>query len=444
MKLLTKLTLFITLSKLVIVALFVALLPTLIENIAFQYTNYYLREQKDKVMSVVNRNGVDFYLQGDSSYGSYTMLKEEYISLEPAQQQTKRDTIETTQRIVERDTLNYRVLSHTFNYSHKNYILEIGKTTSSINQYNDDLQRVALYVLITLVIITIVIDLVFTRFLLRPLGLIIKTKLLNRRFPFKEQPPAIKTTTVDFKLLDDSFIKLMDQIHETFEKEREFTANASHELMTPISILQTKMENLMVESELDEQFQSRLLEMMKTLSRLKKIVHSLLLISRIENEQFARAGSIAVKTLLNDVVEDLDHRLEEKALTIVMNVSDEVTINNINSDLIFQLIYNLINNAIRYNKSGGTIEINEVFEVDSYSINIKDTGIGIPEHELSTIFNRFKKANRSGNEGYGLGLAIVKSIINYHNLQLKVQSDVGQGTVFSIFFPLEMMDRSNH
>nr|WP_256471414.1 HAMP domain-containing sensor histidine kinase [Solitalea agri] len=437
---LTKLTLFITLSKLVIVALFVALLPSLIEKIAFQYTNYYLREQKKKVLNVVSRNGVDFYLQGDSSYGSYTMLKEEYISLEPTKLETPIDTIETSKRIVESDTLNYRVLSHTFVYNKKNYILEIGKTTATINQYNDDLQRVALYVLIVLVVITIVTDLIFTRFLLRPLGLIIKTKLLNRRFPFKEHIQPIKTSTQDFKLLDESFINLMDQIHETFEKEREFTANASHELMTPISILQTKMENLMVESELDERLQSRLLEMMKTLNRLKKIVHSLLLISRIENEQFARSGSSNVKDLISDIVEDLEHRLDEKNLKITVHVSPTTIIKNINNDLIFQLFYNLINNAIRYNKPNGSIEITDTLGKDFYSIHVKDTGIGIPEDEIPTIFNRFKKANRSGNEGYGLGLAIVKSIINYHSLELKVDSKAGEGTTFTVLFPSFMTE----
>src|SRR5665647_1623392 len=112
MKLLTKLTLFITLSKLLIVVLFVILLPLLVNSVSFQYTNYYLGEQKKKVLAVIQKNGVDYYLQGDSAYGSYTMLKEEYISLFPAGNQRVRDTIETSQRIVENDTLNYRVLTH--------------------------------------------------------------------------------------------------------------------------------------------------------------------------------------------------------------------------------------------------------------------------------------------------------------------------------------------
>ena len=81
MKLLTKLTLFITLSKLAIVILFISILPVLVERISSGYTNYYLGQQKKEVLKVIDRNGIDYYLQGDSSYGSYTMLKEEYVSM---------------------------------------------------------------------------------------------------------------------------------------------------------------------------------------------------------------------------------------------------------------------------------------------------------------------------------------------------------------------------
>ena len=102
MKLISKLTLFITLSKLAIVLLFVLTLPYLIGGIARTYTDYYLRQQQKKVLDVVSKNGVESYLQGEESYGSYTMLKEEYISLEPVAKGFKIDTIYTDERIIER------------------------------------------------------------------------------------------------------------------------------------------------------------------------------------------------------------------------------------------------------------------------------------------------------------------------------------------------------
>ena len=436
MKLITKLTLFITLSKLAIVVLFVLLLPLLVTNIASQYTNYYLREQKKKVLKAIDANGIDYYLQGEASYGSYTMLKEEYISLEPDSLHSTGDTIETSRRLVESDTLTYRILRHGFAYKDKHYLLEVGKTTATISQYNRPLQRVALYVLIALIILTLIVDLLYTRLVLRPLGVIIRTRLIQTRFPFKEKLEPVKTSTSDFQYLDHSLIDLMGKVKEAFDKEREFTSNASHELMTPIGILQNKIENLMMESDMNEELQQKLTGMMKTLSRLKKIVHSLLLISRIDNDQFSRHDTISLKQLVDEVMEELEHRVAAHGLQVSVNIPAGASVPNMNHDLIFQLCYNLINNAIRYNKEGGDIAISASERAaGAWTLKIKDSGIGIPQEEINTIFNRFKKSQRAEGEGYGLGLSIVSSIADYHRISIEVDSTVDMGTTFSVNFP---------
>ena len=442
MKLLTKLTLFITLSKMLIVVLFILLLPFLISLVSFRYTNYYLEEQKKKVLAVIQKNGVDYYLQGDSAYASYTMLKEEYISLTPAVSNNVRDTIETSQRIVEKDTLNYRVLIHPLDYRSDKYILEIGKTTATINQYNRLLQRFSLVILIGLIVISIVMDLIYTNVLLRPLARIVRTKLLNRKFPFKEPLTPINTSTIDFKFLDSSLISLMEKIHEAFDKEREFTSNASHELMTPISILQTNIENMMMEEGISEDLQERISGMMKTVNRLKKIVHSLLYISRIENDQFAKSDLVNVRELSLEVMEELSPRLETKSIYFVNDVSVKVELKKVNRDLLFQLLYNLINNAIRYNRENGSIFLSDHYTPrESYTLFIKDTGTGIRQEDLGTIFNRFKKSDQANGEGYGLGLSIVKSIISFHGFEINVRSEYGKGTVFSIVIPGAMIEQ---
>ena len=219
MKLLSKLTLYATISKTAIVLLFIGLLPGMVSGVASRYTNYYLEEQKKKVIQNIIRNGIDYYFEGDSTYGSYTMLKDEYISLEPAPADAPADSILTARRIIETDTLNYRLLNHVFEYRNKKYLLEIGKTVAAINQYNRPLQRVALYSLAGLIAITLIFDLLFMRLLLRPLGLIIRSKLQHRKFPFKEIPAAVNTSTSDFKYLDRSLISLMTKIREAFEKK---------------------------------------------------------------------------------------------------------------------------------------------------------------------------------------------------------------------------------
>ena len=441
MKLISKLTLFITLSKLAIVLLFVLTLPYLIGEIARNYTDYYLQQQQKKVLEVVARNGVDSYLQGEESYGSYTMLKEEYISLEPVEKGFVLDTIYTDERIIEQDTLNYRVLTHSFLTENGTYLMEVGKTIETIDQYKRPLQRIATYVLLGLILITLIIDLFYTRYLLRPLDRIIRTKISNRKFPFNENSVPIKTTTTDFRFLDDSLINLMEQIHEAFEKEREFTANASHELMTPIGILQNKIENLMGEPDVSDFVQERLIGMQKTLNRLKRIVHSLLLISRIENEQFSKKEFIPVADLIADVMDEISHRLSERDISLKIDISNEVILENINRDLLFQMIYNLVNNAIRYNKQSGFIHITDRINPDgTYDLDLIDSGIGIPQEDIGTIFNRFKKANQSEDSaGYGLGLSIVKSIADYHKITISISSEISKGTTFTISFPAEVI-----
>ncbi len=101
----------------------------------------------------------------------------------------------------------------------------------------------------------------------------------------------------------------------------------------------------------------------------------------------------------------------------------------------FQLFFNLVHNAIKFNRNNGSIHINDKYlNNGSYEIIIIDTGIGIPKADLPFIFDRFTKTNLEGDVGYGLGLAIVKSIAAYHQMQISVQSEIGEGTTFRILF----------
>src|SRR6185437_9873705 len=138
-------------------------------------------------------------------------------------------------------------------------------------------------------------------------------------------------------------------------------------------------------SERDEELQEKITGMMKTLNRLKKIVHSLLFISRIENDQFIITEKVKIISLINEMIEELNLRMEAKNIGFTIDVSQKVVLKNINHDLLFQLIYNLM---------------------------IKDTGIGIPEKELANIFDRFKKSVHGNEEGYGLGFILLRRLPN--------------------------------
>ncbi len=434
MKLLTKLILFSALSSLAIVILFVLLVPYLMSDIAFRNTNKALAFQKEKIIKEIQQNGIDFYLQGEKEYGSYTMLKDEYISIEPTDSIFTTDKLETSQRaFVDGDTINYRILRHTFTTGEDKYMLEVAKKIASINQDSRDLQKAALLVLGLLIMLTLVSNFLYTSFVLKPFNTIIQSKLKNRIFPFKENTQPIKTSTYDFRYLDNSITTLMSQINHAFEKEREFTSNASHELMTPISILQSKIENMMMDENLSDVQYLKLEELMITLRRLRKIIHSLLLISRIDNEQYVRNDTINLREIINEVAEELAHRIEKENILLNIHLQEEILLKDMNRDLIFQLFYNLINNAVKYNKPNGSVTISDTCMNNVYAVTIEDSGIGIAKENMEDVFNRFKKIHK-GREGYGLGLSIVKSIAQYHNIQIDVQSQEEAGTRFTLKF----------
>ncbi|WP_448697730.1 sensor histidine kinase [Mucilaginibacter sp. AW1-3] len=438
MKLQNKLTLFNTSSKLVIVILFVLLLPKLIENINKTYTDNRLRKQRDKFLQIVKDRGISNYIQNGESYGSYLPLHEDFISLDVDTLREWLDTIKNDRRVFtdDKDTLEYRILSRNFTVNKKKYLLEIGRSVSTISDTSSPLQSIALQVLLGMIFLTIVSDLIYSNYVLRPLDKIIKTKLIGHKFPNFGIYKKVRTTTSDFQYLDESIHQMIRTIESTFQKEREFISNASHELMTPISILQSKIENMFDRDDVIDDVKVRLLEMQRILNRLKSITKTLLLISQIENEQFIKDDSIKAADLLQEVYDEISIRLQEKNITLNITIPPGIELTNINKFLMFNLFFNLINNAIKYNKESGTIAIKGYLNDGVFVIDITDTGIGIAEEQLPLIFNRFKKFKQSlQQESFGLGLPIVKSIADFHDIRIDVTSVLNQGSTFKLTFP---------
>lgn len=442
MKLRTKLTLFNTISKLVIVTIFVLLLPSLIKKINRIYTDNKLRKQKDKLLKIVDAQGIKSYIQsGESDASWYTPLKEDYVSLDVDSLPGYVDTIKNEKRILQGDTIEYRILSHNFKAGNKKYMLEIAISVDEISETSRPLQNLAFQVLVGMILLTIMVDQIYSTYVLRPLGLIIKTKLIGQKFPNFGSYKEVKTSTSDFQHLDLSIHKMIETIESTFQKEREFISNASHELMTPISILQSKIENMFEQEDIVDEVKARLLEMQKILNRLKSITKTLLLISQIENEQFLKEDKVYLNEILHDVYDEISIRLQSKNINYETTVPADWQLVNVNKFLLFNLFFNLINNAIKYNNPDGEIKITATYENNAFTVSITDTGIGISAEDLPFIFNRFKKFRQSLlQDSFGLGLPIVKSIAAFHNISIEVISEKGKGSIFKLIFPTEAIE----
>jgi len=441
LKLQTKLTLFNTISKLVIVTIFVLLLPVLIKNINQNYTDNRLRKQKNKLLQIIKAEGISTYIQnGENDASFYSPLKENYVSLTLDTLPENLDTIRNEKRKLERDTIEYRILSHNFMADHKKYLLEVAVSVAAITETTRPLQSIAFQVLLGMILLTILADQLYSSYVLRPLGLIIKTKLIGNKFPNFGSYEKVKTTTSDFEHLDISIHKMIQTIESTFQKEREFISNASHELMTPISILQSKIENMFSREDIADDLKTRLLEMQRILNRLKSITKTLLLISQIENEQFLKEDTVSLDVLLQEVHDEISIRIEEKGIRYTTYTLGSPVLTNVNKYLLFNLFFNLVNNAIKYNREGGQITISSAPQSSGLVVSIADTGIGISPQNLPHIFNRFKKLHQSlQQDSFGLGLPIVKSIAAFHHIQIEVASEKDQGTTFKLIFPPELV-----
>ena len=229
----------------------------------------------------------------------------------------------------------------------------------------------------------------------------------------------------------------MQRIKAAFMTEKEFISNVSHELQTPISILKTRFENMLMDEKIDDDVADKLDDSIRKLNRMSKIIKSLLMISKIDNEQFLKNETVNIKALLQEIAEDFQEHLSTKNIRLYMQHLDEFEIQNANRTLLYTLFSNIITNAIKYNVENGQIDISATKQSNVFVVAIRDTGVGIAKENLTHIFDRFKKFNKSTEPSFGLGLAIVKTISDFHRLNLHVESEANKGTTFRVEFPIE-------
>ena len=225
----------------------------------------------------------------------------------------------------------------------------------------------------------------------------------------------------------------MLRITELFLKEKEFIGNVSHELMTPISILKNRFENLIQNQSLNNNAVDKISNSLNTLDAMKKVINNLLLISRIDNKLYQINELINFNEILQYIIENQEDRIKNKQLIITNNLNYKFEFYG-NKSLIQVLFSNILSNAIKYNKKSGSISIFDEFEQDKYTIKIVDAGIGMTTEQVSRIFNRFTRINFD-QEGQGIGLAIVDSIAHLHDIQIVVNSQINIGTTFILIFP---------
>jgi heavy metal sensor kinase len=238
--------------------------------------------------------------------------------------------------------------------------------------------------------------------------------------------------------LAQTFNAMIERLQRSFDEVRRFTADAAHELRTPLAAMRTEAE-VALRSPRSADRDARTLEyLLEEIERLTRLVSHLLFLCREDaGARVIEFKRISLGPLVRDVAEHIEVAAREKGVELVVNLRNDCLVDG-ESDRLRQLFFNLFDNAIKYTPPGGRVTVADGPPNGQVSVTINDTGIGIADEHLPHVFDRFYRADRArGTEtgGTGLGLAICRSIAESHGGRLEIASEVGSGTRVSLLLP---------
>jgi two-component system, OmpR family, sensor kinase len=290
---------------------------------------------------------------------------------------------------------------------------------------------------ITSAIILFVISYWIAGWILKPiseinsLASIINEKTLTQRIPLGKNKDELYR-------LSETLNLMFDRLQFSFDKQKQFLADASHELKSPVSLLRLKIEEYLQSEDLPEEHRASLTGLSETLHRMNRLIKNLLDLSALEHTTTQlQHKEILLSKLVISVLDDFAEAFSAKHLTIHNKIPAELRIYG-DLDKLRRVIVNLVDNAIKYNDEYGTVEISGRSSDSHIYLSVGNTGAGIPEADLPSIFDQFYRLEKSRSVefgGVGLGLTIVKRIIELHGGKIEAESEPGKWTRMLITLP---------
>ena len=233
---------------------------------------------------------------------------------------------------------------------------------------------------------------------------------------------------------------MIERLHVAFDRLQSFTADAAHELRTPIAALQCRLELAVNKPPSEGGARDALTEALDHVAELHSLIDNMLFLARMDAEPRLRtAGPVDLGALLRDIGEPFLLLAEQKGIRLSVECEGEVRALG-EPGLLRRLFGNLLDNAVRYTSEGGQVTA-RVRREDACVVTVADTGIGIQPDALPHVFDRFYRADESRSRdagGAGLGLSIVKRVVELHNGAITLQSTPGQGTTVEVRLPLHV------
>ena len=244
-----------------------------------------------------------------------------------------------------------------------------------------------------------------------------------------------ENTVKELNQLSVSYNKMLERLSDAFEVQRQFTANAAHELRTPLALMQVQLDlyNSTRHPGNDADTLQTIRMVTEQNGRLSKMVKTLLDMSELQT--VGRDEKIIVDALVDEVLADLEPLAQEKSIKLIGKCKAATMVGS--DILIYRLVYNLVENAIKYNHLGGQVTVTAYQKEKQVYLSVADTGSGIPEELRERVFEPFFRVDKSRSRelgGVGLGLALVREIVRVHDGSITVKSNPSGGTIFEVLF----------
>ena len=244
-----------------------------------------------------------------------------------------------------------------------------------------------------------------------------------------------ENTVKELNQLSVSYNKMLERLSDAFEVQRQFTANAAHELRTPLALIQVQLDlyNSTRHPGNDVDTLQTIRMVTEQNGRLSKMVKTLLDMSELQT--VGRDEKIIVDALVDEVLADLEPLAQEKSINLIGKCKAATMVGS--DILIYRRVYNLVENAIKYNHLGGQVTVTAYQKEKQVYLSVADTGSGIPEKLRERVFEPFFRVDKSRSRelgGVGLGLALVREIVRVHDGSITVKSNPSGGTIFEVLF----------
>jgi heavy metal sensor kinase len=250
----------------------------------------------------------------------------------------------------------------------------------------------------------------------------------------------LASSEIELEQLVQTFNSMLDRIEQAFLRQRQFTADAAHELRTPLSIMRTGLDVTLSQSRSVSEYRRALVSTQEEVQRLSHLTNTLLMLARADiHELPLEVKDVDLSLMLNTVVEQFGLVADEKQITLTQEVAPDLWLEG-DEDRLIQIIFNLIDNAVKYTPEGGRVRVIAQTVRQRVEIKVEDTGAGIPLEEQTRIFDRFYRIDAARNRhqgGFGLGLAITKQIVDLHRGSIHIISTAGQGAQFVVTLPVQ-------